>query len=247
VSGPLVVLVPASDLAPHEDWLGPIERAALRRFRAPKRRRDLRLGRFAAKRALAVLFAGEGGCDLLRFEIRPAPGGAPLAFHDGVPLDVGLSISHSDGWAVAAVSRGAEPLGCDIERVAGRSRAFLGDYFSRVEQAFVEGGGADDVARRATLLWSAKEAVMKALGQGLRLPPAAVRAMPDPGEPPGSGWGTFSIQAPPTATKLNGFWRPLGDFVLTVACGPDRPLLLRLSAKDMCRAGARSDAMEAVP
>ena len=247
MSASLVLLAAAFELPSGEEWLRPAERATLLRFRAPKRRRDFRLGRFAVKRALAFLEGGEGAGDLQRFEIRRAPGGAPVAFRDGVPLGVALSISHSEGWAIAAVSHGTDRLGCDLERIEARSRAFLEDYFSAAEQAFVEAGPTDEVARRATLLWSAKEAVMKALGQGLRLPPAAVRVVPDPDRSSSAGWRTFAVQAPPTATNLRGFWRLFGDFVLTVAGGPDRPLLIGPFAEDAPRTDARVDGMDHVP
>jgi 4'-phosphopantetheinyl transferase len=223
VSPPLVLLAGAFELPRDEEWLGPAERAALVRLRVPKRRRDFRLGRFAAK---TLLEAGEPTGDLARFEVRPAPSGAPLAFHDGAPLAVALSISHSNGWACAATQSGTEPLGCDLERIEPRSPAFLEDYFTQAEQAFVATGPQEERSWRATLIWSAKEAVMKALGQGLRLPPAAVRVAPASTPVSVEGWGSFSVLAPPAAMTLRGSWRVLGEFVLTVAGGGDEPRLL---------------------
>jgi 4'-phosphopantetheinyl transferase len=220
VSAPLVLLVAAAELPPDTDWLQTQEQAALLRLRAPKRRRDFRLGRYAAK---MLLEASEPTGDLARFEVRPAPGGAPLAFLDGAPLAVTLSISHSDGWAAAAIQPGTHPLGCDLERVEPRSPAFLGDYFTPGEQAFVTMGHPEERSWRATLVWSAKEAVMKALGQGLRLPPAAVRVAPAAAPASGAGWLTFSVLGPPSAVNLRGSWRAVGDCVLTVAGGRGEP------------------------
>ena len=222
---PIVLLAAASELPPGDAWLQPSEQALLRRFRVPRRRRDFRLGRFAAKRAMAEL----AGCDASparrRFEVRPAAGGAPQAFCDGAPLAVALSISHSDGWASAAVQHGTGSLGCDLERIEGRSSAFLEDYLTPGERAFVAKGHETERPLRATLVWSAKEAVMKALGEGLRLAPASVEVVPAIHPVSESGWRRFSVSAPSVAVDLRGFWRVVGELVLTVAGGPDEPRL----------------------
>ena len=215
MSAPLVLLASAAELPPGDEWLSPAERAALRRFGVPKRQHDFRLGRFAAKRVLALLYGDEETVAMSRFEIRPAPGGAPLAFRDGARLNVSLSISHSAGWAAAAVQREEGRLGCDLERIEERSHAFVLDYFTPGEQAFAEAG--PDGGRRATLVWSAKEAVMKALGEGLRLTAATVEIVPDLHFVSRAGWRRFAVTAPPSARDLGGFWRDSRELLLTVA------------------------------
>ena len=214
---PLVFLEAASELPRGDEWLRPAEQTILRRFRAPKRRRDFRLGRFAAKRAMALFVGCEGVLAPLRFEVRPAPGGAPQAFCDGAPLAVALSISHSDGWASAAVQRGTGSLGCDLEHIESRSAAFLEDYLAPSEQAFVASAPESERPLRATLVWSAKEAVLKALGEGLRRAPTSVQVAPAIHPVSEAGWRTFSVSAPPAAAELRGFWRVVGERVLTVA------------------------------
>ena len=227
MSAPLVLLAPAVELPPGDEWLSAAERAALHRFRVPKRRRDFRLGRFAAKSVLARLYGDEETPAWRGFEVRPAPGGAPVAFRDGARLDVRLSISHSAGWGAAAVQREEGRLGCDLERIEERSRAFVQDYFTPAEQAFAAGG--PDGSRRATLVWSAKEAVMKALGEGLRLPPAAVEVEPDLLFMSRSGWRRFLVAAPSAARDLLGFWKGLGELVLTVAAWEEPRLAERIA------------------
>lgn len=222
---PLVFLGVASSLPRGYDWLRPAEQVILRRFVVPKRRRDFRLGRFAARRALALLAGSDGVLSPLQFEVRPAPGGAPQAFCDGAPLAVALSISHADGWASAAVQRGPGALGCDLERIESRSSAFLEDYLTPSEQAFVGSALECERALRATLVWSAKEAVMKALGEGLRLAPASVEVVPAIRPVSETGWRTFSVSAPLSAAELRGFWRVVGERVLTVAGRRGEPRL----------------------
>jgi 4'-phosphopantetheinyl transferase len=223
VSAPLVFLARATELPFDDEWLSPAERAALHRFRVPKRRRDFRLGRWAAKRVLALLYGDEEMRAAGRFEIRPARGGAPVPYRDGAPLWATLSISHSAGSAAAAAQRGEGRLGCDLERIEERSHAFIVDYFTRAEQAFAAAGG--DGGRRATVLWSAKEAVMKALGEGLRLPPASVEVVPDLHFVTRAGWRRFAVAAPSAARDLRGFWRDSGAFVLTAAASEEPRLV----------------------
>jgi 4'-phosphopantetheinyl transferase len=225
VTTPLVLLAVASELPPGDEWLRPAEQATLLRLRVPNRRQDFRLGRLAAKRAMAHLDGCQGALAERRFEVRPASGGVPLAFCDEAPLGVTLSISHSDGWASAAVHRGTGSLGCDLERIEVRSSAFLEDYLTPSERAFVAKGIESERPLRATLVWSAKEAVMKALGEGLRLAPASVEVLPSFHPVSEAGWRSFSVLAPPTAADLQGFWRVVGELVLTVAGGLGEPRL----------------------
>jgi 4'-phosphopantetheinyl transferase len=225
MTAPLVLLTAARELPPGDDWLGPAEQAILRGLRWPERRRDFRLGRLAAKRALALVAGCDGALARRRFEVRPAESGAPQAFRDGAPLAVALSLSHSNGWASAAVQRGSGPLGCDLERIAARSAAFLGGYLTSNEREFVAKGPESERPLRATLVWSAKEAVMKALGEGLRLAPASVEVVPATGPVSGAGWRRFSVSAPGAAAGLQGFWRAVRTLVLSVAGRSDEPRL----------------------
>jgi 4'-phosphopantetheinyl transferase len=223
VSATIVLLARAGELPPDDEWLSAAERGTLRRFRRPERQRDFRVGRLAAKRALALLHGHELPSAARRFEVRPAPGGAPRAFADGIPLDVTLSIGHSDGRAAAAVRWGRAELGCDVERIEERSRAFVLDYFTAAEQAFVD--GRCDGGRRATLVWSAKEAVMKALGEGLRLAPATVEVRPDVHFVSRDGWRRFELSAAAAPPALRGFWREVEDLVITVAADEEPRLV----------------------
>jgi 4'-phosphopantetheinyl transferase len=231
VSAPLVFVAAACDAPPGDGWLHPAERADLARLRAPRRRRDFRLGRFAARRALARLEECDADTGAWRYEVRRAAGGVPLPFRDGAPLGVTLSITHSDGWAAAGVLAGGGRLGCDLERIEPRSAAFVADYFTAGERELLAAAhDAPDRDLRATLVWSAKEAVMKALGEGLRLPPVAVSVSPSLDTASAAGWRRFSVRLPQAATELAGSWRDLGGLLLTVAGGAEEPMLVHSGA-----------------
>lgn len=153
--------------------------------------------------------------------------GAPEAFlPNGHPVGVSLSLTHSHGVAVAALGLAETRLGVDLEAIEERPASFLADWFTPAEQAFVARGGTGTAALAATLVWSAKESVMKALREGLRIPPKAVEVSPERGPADGS-WRPFVARGPGD-DAWRGWWRAEAGFVLCAvaspASGPPRPI-----------------------
>ena len=71
---------------PDDAWLSPREAAWVARMRFPKRRSEFRLGRWTAKKALALYLGRDASAGALRsIEIDRAPDGAPLPLVDGPP------------------------------------------------------------------------------------------------------------------------------------------------------------------
>jgi 4'-phosphopantetheinyl transferase len=206
-----------------EDWLTDAEREVLSHFRVPKRRGDWLLGRWVAKRALVL--SGAAGTEE-EVAILASASGAPDASVLGHPADVSLSLTHSHGVAVAALGPAGIRLGVDLESIEERTPGFLGDWFTPGEQAFVAEGGAGEAGLAATLVWSAKESVMKALREGLRIPPKAVEVAPERGPADGT-WRTFTACGPGEAS-WRGWWRAEAGFVLCAvaspASGPPMPI-----------------------
>jgi 4'-phosphopantetheinyl transferase len=159
------LLQPAAEVPAGDDWLAPVERARLAQLHVAKRRADWRLGRWTAKRAIAAALAVAA----TRIAVIATQRGAPLALLDGVPAPVAISLSHAAGYGLCLVAPARAAVGCDLEPVEPRSAAFIRDYFTAAERALV---GAD--ARLATIVWCAKEAVLKAVGEGLREDPRTV-------------------------------------------------------------------------
>lgn len=87
----------AADVPAGDAWLSARERRTGAGLRVRRRRRDWRLGRFAAKAAVGswLSVAPE------RVEILPAPDGAPEAWVDGERAPVSVSLSHRAGRALA--------------------------------------------------------------------------------------------------------------------------------------------------
>ena len=158
-----------TDLPDGNDWLSASELIRLGTLRFPKRRSDWLLGRWTAKLAVSGYLGRSTSQEALRVvEIHPAESGAPLVFVAGEPASVSISISHRDGVAMCAVGPQDTKLGCDLELIEAHSEAFIRDYFTEEEQRAIQAASEEDRHRMATLMWSAKESALKALGVGLR-------------------------------------------------------------------------------
>ena len=105
--------------------------------------------------------------------------GRPYA--DAAGVRVQLSVSRASGLVGAAASLDAD-VGLDLER----SDAAGFDDFARV--AVHPDENAPVGAIDATRLWVRKEAVLKALGTGLRLDPRTLRLTSPDGAPAVLGW-----------------------------------------------------------
>lgn len=203
------------DVPPDEAWLSEAERQRVAGLQFPRRRRDFRLGRWTAKRAIAACL---GLCDIgaERIEIRAAPSGAPAAFIDGAPAPVAISLSHRAGRALCAVAPAGTALGCDLELIEPREPSFAADYFNEAELALLSAVPTEAQARLCTLIWSAKECALKALGEGLRLDTRDVAiALPRCAET--RGWRPVSA-AGPAGSRFSGFWRERGGLTQVLLC-----------------------------
>ncbi len=209
----------AADLPPDNAWLTEEGLFLLRNFRVPKRRNDWRLGRWTAKQAVAAyLHLSPDHESLAGIQIRATESGAPEVFLPSRPAPVSISISHCNDMAVCAVSQAGAALGCDLEAVAPRSDLFIADYFVESEQQLIARSPASHRPWLATLLWSAKESALKALGEGLRLDTRSVEVRLDPAAADGE-WRPLTVLAE-GSRSFAGWWRQNQDFVRTVVACP---------------------------
>jgi 4'-phosphopantetheinyl transferase len=210
-------------------WLTPTERARAETLQFTKRRNDYLLGRFAGKSAVARAMGLDlRPASLRRIEVRNRSSGpergAPEAFVDGSPARFEISLTDRAGWGICMLNPAGSRVGCDLELVEERSDAFVADYLTSEEQAFVA-AGADAGVRslRANLVWSAKESVLKVLRTGLRRDTRSVEVR-FPGANECEGWGTLRASSA-EGVAFEGWWGRFGEFLLTVASdGPmERP------------------------
>jgi 4'-phosphopantetheinyl transferase len=102
--------------------------------------------------------------------------------------------------------------------VEPRSEAFIRDYFTPAEQAWLqEFDESPDVI--ANLIWSAKESALKVLKTGLRRDTRTVQVTLGGN---GDGWLPLKVVVDGRRT-FPGWWRRFGVFVLSVVAEADIP------------------------
>jgi 4'-phosphopantetheinyl transferase len=227
------------------EWLSEAERATASRLTIERRRHDWLRGRRAAKQAVAAVLRERWGepPPLASLEVDTEKGGAPfvrlaaaarpaLGFAPGQRLPLEVSISHRAGavfCVAAATGEVGEALGADLELVEPRSPGFVGDFLSSEEIAACGRGPLRDLL--VTTIWSAKEAVLKALHLGLTVDTRAVVCLPEhrPAHDTAlgseaAGWSPFRLSLAAAAGRgevsLLGRWRTRGAFVQTLVYAP---------------------------
>jgi 4'-phosphopantetheinyl transferase len=230
-----------ADVPPQNDWLNAREARRLNDMRFPKRRSDWRLGRWTAKRALALcLDRDDDFRSLAEIEIHAAASGAPEVYVTDHPADVNISLSHSSGRAVCALTHAAVALGCDLEVIESRGVAFILDYFTTDEQRLIARSPAADRARLATLLWSGKESALKALQTGLRLDTRSVVVFPMDTSSGLDSWHPLEIRR--TGCHLfHGWWQHFDGFLRTLVSAPraNPPTCLSVPALGVSQSAAK--------
>jgi 4'-phosphopantetheinyl transferase len=171
VSVDLWVMHEPAELAPAvsrqlADLLAADEKARWQRFSRLEDRQRFLLTRGLLRNVLA-LYTGISPAGL-QFSVSTY-GKPQLSGADG--QTVHFNLSHTRGMAVLAVSRDA-PVGVDTEWLDREPRmaALAARYFSVNEQAELEALPEAEMQQRFFAIWTCKEAFLKAIGLGLRIP-----------------------------------------------------------------------------
>lgn len=192
-----------------------------------KRREDWLLGRWTAKRLLQTVIWEHDGVTLPldMITIGNDADGVPNCQLPIANCPLSISISHANGRAfAAAIEKPHAPIGADMERIQPRPAGFVEEYFTLAEIALGYGLVGPERAVWETAVWSAKEAVLKALHLGLSVNTRAVSCLIEPVDRPPTWWTPFAIRCdngrlPQPAPPLTGWWRVEDGFVLTIAVG----------------------------
>jgi 4'-phosphopantetheinyl transferase len=203
-----------ADVPPGTAWLSPRERDAMKKFKIFKRRSDWRRGRWTAKLALRAFFGPEYPPE--RFEVIPNGAGAPEVHFDGHRLPMGLSLAHCEDRALCALTGADTPIGCDLERIKPRIPEFIEDYFTPEELTFVKNLPPERRDEASTLIWSAKESVLKLFQVGLRADTRSVGVIL-PSEECISDWKSVGITTPLAADPVTVWKRIDRGMVMTAA------------------------------
>jgi 4'-phosphopantetheinyl transferase len=191
-------------------------------FRFSKRRDEWLLGRWTAK-SLAHSLPGCQHYPLNQIEILNTREGAPyIHLADGTRPGGCLTISHSGSQAMCALTT-IEGLrvGADLEKIEARTETFILDYFTAVEYLLVESTPPESRAEVVTLIWSAKESMLKALGVGLRVDTRSVEVQSMQGVPcaveSNFEWNKIQVREQKSSGRFwAGWWQRRGQFLLTL-------------------------------
>lgn len=230
--------------APLSGVLHPGEQKKLATLKTEKRRRDWLLGRWTAKQLIQSVVQHDLNQTLAlpSIEVRNGSKGDPIVdgqlavVNDQLPVAnlqsfLTLSISHAHGHAFCAVvERPCWPIGADIEWIERRSTTFVEDYFTLEEQALVGQAAGEMRDVLVTAVWSAKEAVLKALHLGLTVDTCYVECLIAPLAERPSTWTPFAIRCnngrlPQPAPQFTGWWRTWENFVLTLVVQEESQLV----------------------
>ncbi|MBY9000496.1 MAG: SDR family NAD(P)-dependent oxidoreductase, partial [Candidatus Heimdallarchaeota archaeon] len=138
------------------------EKAAFQKIKNNKRKMEYLSGLIAAKELYSKI---EKNPEIFsKTEIRKTAKGQPFIYNlkEKKKSELFISISHSENYALAAV--GHEPLGIDIEKIEERNDSFYKEAFTERERSTISND-----TELGTIYWTIKEAVSKALGEGLNL------------------------------------------------------------------------------
>ena len=218
------MLVDSAQIPPEpRTVLSPSELDRFSAFRFPKRRNDWLVGRFAAK-SLAHSLPVCKNYPLNQIEIRNTPQGAPFIQVQGQPpLVECLAVSHSEHLALCALASAPDlRVGADLEKIEPRTETFILDYFTPAECRLVDASPAETRPVVVTLIWSAKEAMLKALEVGLRWDTRMVEVRGVDGLPPTggtlNGWQKIRVAEKTSSGRVwAAWWQRRDPFVLTLA------------------------------
>ena len=151
------------------------ELAALSANAIFSRQRDYVLGRLAARKAVGAALGGPnldpmGDSSCLR--ILPGVFTQPVLTAIGPASRLGVSISHRDGCAVALAVDRKHPMALDLERIDPEQTTVFAPFMDLQERKTFQTAlpSLSDIEQRC-LLWTCKEALGKAMGCGLTVPP----------------------------------------------------------------------------
>jgi 4'-phosphopantetheinyl transferase len=217
------------------------ERRTYEGLRFPKRRQEWLLGRWTAKQLVLRTLETYRSMPMAAISVHNDPDGAPYLAVDGEGrLPASLSISHRAGRAACALSPSMSPsIGIDLERVEPRPAVFVDDFFTADEAERVWSCPLASRDQLVTVIWSAKEAALKAVRKGLRLDTRAIEVGQVLGLEPeapkrvrtwsvevreagdgtlDTGWQPIAVRGTvPGVLRFAAWWRPDGDSVLTLA------------------------------
>lgn len=201
-------------------FLSPNERQKLSSLRFPKRRTEWLHGRWTAKHLLSVSSTEWQAIPYDQIEVANATGGVPYYITYEKDLPIPLSISHREKLAFCALSfDSGYYIGADVEKIEPYPASFADTFFTREEIDAIHSYDAQQRDIWVVLVWSLKEAILKALGEGLRLDTRQIKIQPISGlDIDDSVWRSVEFKLDlPMPGSWQSWWRRYEDYILTIS------------------------------
>lgn len=160
-----------SERSPYlRDTLTPAEQARLKRLKDDRKRAELEGSLILRRELIGALTE----CAPASVVISPIADGAPVL---ETPEGYSISISNKREWTFLAVDRAGVAIGVDAEIIRETNwRSMLDMICGEEERAsFLAERAGDDVLPSFFRMWTVKEAILKATGEGFRAGPKNIR------------------------------------------------------------------------
>ena len=201
-------VIDLTNLPPVQEVLGEKELDFYNHLKIQKRKTEWLGGRLALKK----LVAPHTQHTFKEIEIlTPGGVGKPTVCVGGKELQIPFGLTHSNGYAVAAIAPHAQYIGIDLEKISPRLGAWKNNFFhpselTREDDAFL------------TTLWTQKEALVKLLGSGLTVNSYDVRVVHNTPQFLGRAQAIYNALGAPQITLQTTPLIP--GFIFSVALAP---------------------------
>jgi 4'-phosphopantetheinyl transferase len=204
------------------------EQAEYYRFKVIKRQFEWISSRIISKKLIHHIFEIEN-LNLTNIRIQKEETGQPYIYITGQGrLEGKFSLSHSNGYVFCGYSPSKELIfGLDLEKIEARSLEFVQDYFTPREierYQILDGNGKEEYT---TMVWSAKESVLKTLGLGLSIDTRKVEIFPSEVSSKLTGWNSCIVKL---ENKMNlnmkVYWQDIDGFIRTICVPEEVPIRL---------------------
>ena len=201
--------------------LAPAERGKANDFRFEDPRRRFVIARGALRRLLGA-YLGVPPADV---ELTSDPNGKPHLASGHDVTDLRFNVSHSGDLALVAIAAGCE-IGIDVERVhkVGQMEQIARRFFHPAEAEAVL--ATPEAERNAAFLrcWTAKEAILKAIGTGITGSLANIQV------PIGNSWqGWIELPGNLSTNETSRCWlqqlTPQDEYLAAIACVESQRLI----------------------
>ncbi|MCX6054185.1 MAG: 4'-phosphopantetheinyl transferase superfamily protein [Chloroflexi bacterium] len=208
---------------------------AYRKILVPKRKIEWLVSRMVCKQVVASSFDSTKKVSPQFIVLRKLPSGVPYVEIEGSGRVGWLSLSHSNDGVFVAFSQKEEcHFGIDLEFIEERSPQLITDFFTEGESQWVNSSQGQERIFLANLIWSAKEAFLKAIEKGLQMDTRCVEITSFDSTFIGLDWNALKFQVDKQNSKTwRLFYRQEAGYVLTMCVPNDRQL--KLSRMSSCQ------------